>query len=268
MKTSGYIPRDRLQPDNAGTADDGARIYLSVVSHNQDDLVDQLLVSLSSNCQPDLLVVTVTRNTLIPSTFVFDRFPFPVTILQNYHPKGFGANHNQAFLQCSEDFFCVVNPDILLTTDVFGHLISLLSADNVGVIAPVLVNSTGRLQDSARMFPTPGRIISRVFRRGKRECDYPLSEDCISPDWVAGMFMLFPSQIYQKIGGFDERYFMYCEDADICMRLKNNGYTVLVDTRVSAVHNPRRSSHRSPMHLWWHLTSLLRFFLRYPFYTL
>ena len=227
-----------------------------------------MLVSLSSNCQPDLLVVTVTRNTLIPSTFVFDRFPFPVIIIQNSHPKGFGANHNQAFKRSREDFFCVVNPDILLTSDPFEQLISLLSVDNVGVVSPVLVDSRGNLQDSARLFPTPGRIMSRIFRWRGGEYDYPLSNDCISPDWVAGMFMVFPSHVYENIGGFDERYFMYCEDADICMRLKNSGYTVLLNTRASAVHNPRRNSHRSPMHLWWHLTSLLRFFLRYPFYTL
>ena len=268
MKTRGYASPDRSQPDNAGTAGDGARIYISVVSHAQDELVVQLLDSIAEFCNPERLAVTVTQNINNSPARSFNRFPFPVTTLQNSRPKGFGANHNQAFSRCREEFFCVLNPDILLVTDVFGHLISLLSVDNVGVAAPILVDSSGRLQDSAREFPSPGRIISRVFRRRKRECGYPLSENCISPDWVAGMFMFFPSRVYQKIGGFDESYFMYCEDVDICKRLKNNGYTVLVDTRVSAVHNPRRNSHRSPMYLWWHLASLLRFFLRYPFYTL
>jgi len=243
-------------------------LCISVVSHEQDELVDSFLESVSLWCQSDRLVVIVVRNTMKPSGYTFTRFPFSVTILQNSRPKGFGANHNQAFSMCQEDFFCVINPDILLTSDPFDQLISLVSIEKVGIAAPVLVDSSGRLQDSARLFPTPGRIISRVFCRRGVECDYPQSKDCISPDWVAGMFMVFPSHVYEKIGGFDDRYFMYCEDADICMRLRTRGYKVLVNTQVSAVHNPRRSSHRSLMHFWWHLISLLRFFLRYPFYTL
>lgn len=243
-------------------------IHLSVVSHGQDELVQELLASAAGYCCTKRLVVTVTRNINNSARRSFSRLPFPVTVIENSLPQGFGANHNQAFSRCREEFFCVVNPDIILTADIFYHLISLLSRDNAGAAAPVLVDSSGRLQDSARKFPTPGRIVSRVFRRKKHGCDYPLSDDYISPDWIAGMFMLFPSRVYRKIGGFDERYFMYCEDADICMRLRNSGYTVLVNTRVQAVHNPRRKSHYSPKHLWWHITSLLRFFCQYPFYTL
>ena len=243
-------------------------VHLSVVSHRQEELVEELLASVAEFCHSERLVVTVTQNINNSPARSFNRFPFPVTTIKNFRPKGFGANHNQAFTRCREEFFCVVNPDILFVADILDSMILLLSTGNVGVSAPVLVDSSGRFQDSARVFPTPGRIISRVLRRGKCECDYPLSDGCISPDWVAGMFMLFPSHVYREIGGFDERYFMYCEDADICMKLKNNGYKVLVDTQVSAVHNPRRSSHRSLMHLWWHITSLLRFFFQYPFYIL
>jgi len=243
-------------------------VHLSVVSHEQDDLVDQLLESVASSCQAEQLVVTVTRNTTIPSRFTFKRFPFPVTILQNSQPKGFGANHNQAFTTCREEFFCVVNPDILLTSDLFDQLIPSLSSKNIGVTAPVLVDSDGRLQDSARMYPTPGRILSRIFLGKAKECEYPPDTDSVFPDWVAGMFMLFPAHLYREIGGFDERYFMYCEDADICMRLSLRGYKTQLVSHAQAVHNARRASHRTMPHLRWHVSSLLRFFFKYPFYTL
>jgi len=243
-------------------------IHLSVVSHEQDDLVNQLLESVASNCQPDRLVVTVIRNTTIASRFTFKEFPFPVTILQNSHPKGFGANHNQAFTMCRQEYFCVINPDIILTSDLFGDLISVLSSDNIGVTAPVLVDSEGRLQDSARKFPTLGRIVSRIRRGKAKVCEYPPDTGPLFPDWVAGMFMLFPAHLYREIGGFDERYFMYCEDADICMRLAQKGYRTQLVSQVQAIHNARRASHRTLQHLRWHLSSLFRFFLRYPFYTL
>lgn len=243
-------------------------MHLSVVSHEQDDLVDQLLESVASYCQPDRIVVTVTRNTRIASKFTFKRFPFPVTVLQNPLPKGFGANHNQAFTTCRQEYFCVVNPDIILTSDLFGDLISSLSAENVGVTAPVLVDSDGRLQDSARRYPTPGRIVSRIYRRKEKEKKYLQGSGPLFPDWVAGMFMLFPAHIYQEMSGFDERYFMYCEDADICMRLSRRGYKTQLVLQAQAIHNARRASHRTMPHLRWHMSSLLRFFFRYPFYTL
>ncbi len=255
------------QETNISQLPNGA-VHLSVVSHEQDDLVDQLLESVAKSCQPDRIIVTVTRNTRIASKFTFKRFPFPVIVLQNLQPKGFGANHNQAFTTCRQEYFCVVNPDIILTSDLFDDLISSLSFENVGVAAPVLVDSDGTLQDSARKYPTPWRILSRIWRGKAKQYEYPQGSGSVFPDWVAGMFMLFPAHIYQEMSGFDERYFMYCEDADICMRLSQRGYKTQLVFQAQAIHNARRASHRTMPHLRWHMSSLFRFFLRYPFYTL
>jgi len=221
---------------------------------------------LAKHCSPDRIAVTVTHNIapsipLVPS-------PFPVHVLSNSRPKGFGANHNQAFSWCREHFFCVINPDILLLQDPFDRLISALLEDDVGVVAPMLVDSSGKVQDSARKFPTPLRIMTRAIGRKYNSHEYRVHGKRIMPDWVAGMFMLFSADQYAAIGGFDERYFMYCEDADICRRLAQKGKNTLLLTDVLAVHNPRRASHARLSHLYWHLTSLTRFFLKYPFYTL
>jgi len=245
-----------------------ATVHLSVVSHGQDELVEQLLESIAAHCQPEQLVVTVTKNTATAVKFTFNRFPFPVTVLLNPSPKGFGANHNQAFKRCQQDYFCVINPDIILTSDLFERLLPSLALENAGVIAPVLVDSEGRLQDSARSFPTPGRILRRVFYGKLKKSEFAAAVDSTSPDWIAGMFMLFPAPLYREIGGFDERYFMYCEDADICMRLSQRGYKTQLVIDAQAIHNARRDSHRTLPHLRWHLSSLLRFFWTYPFYTL
>ena len=244
-------------------------IRLSVVSHEQDDLVEQLLISIARHCRVENLSVTVTRNTRTSAKSIFERFPFPVTVLQNSKPKGFGANHNQAFATCQEEYFCVLNPDILLSSNLFVRLIAcFLSGQNIGIAAPLLVDSEGMLQDSARRYPTPGRILRRVVSRKASVYESRQDSSPIFPDWVAGMFMLFPATVYREIGGFDERYFMYCEDADICIRLAQRGYKTQLVSQVQAVHNARRASHRTLQHLRWHLSSLLRFFLRYPFYTL
>ncbi len=243
-------------------------ICISVVSHGQDDLVRELLESLAAHCCCEQLTVIVTRN--IPDTTQphFEQYAFPVTLLNNTTPRGFGANHNQAFLHCREDFFCVVNPDIVFVSDPFPHLTAAVAGSEIGVAAPLLVDSDGGLQDSWRDFPSPVRILQRlVFRESNGE-DLQLPETSLAPDWVAGMFMLFPTSIYSRINGFDESYYMYCEDADICRRLALQGSGTLVVSTVQAIHDARRASHTTVRHLSWHISSLLRFFIKYPFYTL
>ncbi len=71
--------------------------------------------------------------------------------------------------------------------------------------------------------------------------------------------MLFRSEVYSELAGFDERYFLYYEDVDLCRRLRRRGYDVRLLPSVSAVHDARRESRRSLRHLRWHLASMLRF---------
>jgi hypothetical protein len=82
-----------------------------------------------------------------------------------------------------------------------------------------------------------------------------------SPDWVAGMFMLFRNELFREIGGFDERYFLYYEDVDLCFRLRQHGYDVVLVPDARAAHFAQRQSHRNPRYLLWHVRSLVRFLL-------
>jgi GT2 family glycosyltransferase len=75
--------------------------------------------------------------------------------------------------------------------------------------------------------------------------------------------MLFRSSAYAKIAGFDERYFMYVEDVDVCTRLWKAGLKVMVCPSAVVIHEARHASRRSWAHLRWHITSLLRYFSRY-----
>jgi GT2 family glycosyltransferase len=78
-------------------------------------------------------------------------------------------------------------------------------------------------------------------------------------EWAAGMFLLFNSEKFRSIGGFDTRYFMYLEDADICRRLNFAGFPTIVVPEITVIHDARRATGRSLQHFHWHLSSLLRF---------
>jgi hypothetical protein len=232
-------------------------ISISVVSHRQFNLIKNLLDDLERFCLGLDFELILTLN--LPEPVEVDHYRYPIKIIENSKPNGFGKNHNNAFKVANGDFFCVVNPDVRLTSNVFVGLLGFHLANNPGISAPVVTNSNGDIEDSARRFPSPVGILSKalgIYTLAKIR-HRPLQ---IQPDWVAGMFMLFKSSEYKGIGGFDERYFLYYEDVDICARLKLKGRPVLVCPTATVIHDSQRTSHKNLKYLRWHITSMLRFF--------
>lgn len=235
-------------------------ISISIVSHLQGGLVQSLLDDLAACVAPDRIEVILTVNASESLPFAATDFRFPLRIILNEAPKGFGANHNAAARAAAGEYFCVLNPDIRLTADPFPALISGLSDISVGVASPLVVGTEGQIEDSARHFPTPFSIARKLFTCARRP-DYAIGTAVIYPDWIAGMFMLWRAETFRKIGGFDEGFFLYYEDVDICARLRRTGFRVLLVPAVQVTHYAQRASHRSLRYLRWHLTSMLRFLL-------
>lgn len=235
-------------------------VSISVVSHGQMALIGKLLADLITHCHLSVEVI-LTLNTEEEVPTELERGAFPITIIRNTAPKGFGANHNFAFGVARGQYFCVVNPDIRFSDDVFARIISgLQSAPSAGVMAPLVFNRAGAMEDSARRFPSLVTPLLRILGLS-RGLDYPEPKSQFEPDWVAGMFMVFPAVAYRAIGGFDERYFLYYEDVDLCARLKLAGYHVVVESSAVVVHDARRDSRRKSKYFQWHLRSAIRFFL-------
>jgi N-acetylglucosaminyl-diphospho-decaprenol L-rhamnosyltransferase len=229
-----------------------------VVSHGQAHLIAVLFKDLEKYCGP-AIEVTLTLN--LPEVLPFDpsAMPFKVRIIKNKYPKGFGDNHNAAFASGCNSFFCVINPDIRLQSNPFPSLLKVLGNPLIGVVAPLILDPKKTVADSARKFPTLISILGKVFRK-KSGLDYAITDQLLLPDWVAGMFMLFRREVFNKLHGFDKGYFLYYEDVDLCARLRLAGYLTAMCPTVSAIHDAQRASHRNLRYLKWHLSSMLRFF--------
>lgn len=235
-------------------------LSISVVSHGQLKFISELMHDIQNHCNQVQIEFILTLNIEESFSYKTPDFFYPIKIIKNLSPKGFGANHNQAFKQASGQFFCVINPDIRFDSDPFSALLANSGHASVGVIAPLVLDPDGNVEDSARRFPTPSIILSKVFGQ-RKQVDYSVSDQLIKPDWVGGMFMLFPRRVFQQLHGFDERYFLYYEDVDLCARLRLAGYQVAVCPGSQVVHHAQRRSHRSLKFLRWHMASMLRFFL-------
>lgn len=231
-------------------------ITVSVVSHRHGALLPGLMDDLAA-CGVALEIL-ITAN--VPEDPAFAASAKDVRILTNAAPMGFGANHNAAFRASRGDFFCVLNPDMRVPPDVFPALLERLNDASIGAIAPRITDPAGQTEDAARRFPTPWSILHKAL--GLERAEALPARGMAYPDWIGGMFMLIPRAAFARAGGFDESYYLYYEDVDLCARLRRLGYRIACCTDVAAVHDARRASHRNVRHLRWHLSSMARFFWR------
>lgn len=209
--------------------------------------------------------VTVTLNVSETLPHLINNKAIPLEIIENKVPKGFGANHNAAFSQApfpdERRYFFVVNPDVRIQEDVFTPLASLLEIDSdVGTAAPLVRDLEYKLEDSFRYLPTPTGLFAKLFGQQGRWPIYGTGR-FFQPDWVAGMFMAFRAETFSKIAGFNDSYFLYYEDVDICSRLWLNGFKIQVDSSLTIIHDARRTSRKRIRYFSWHLASIGRFFL-------
>ena len=233
-------------------------VSISIVSHNQGLLISKLLSDLQMHCSKEIeIILTINTNEKLP--FAKSDFNFPLCLIQKKEKKGFCTNHNKAFNHAKGQFFCVLNPDIRLNSNPFPTLINCFENKTVGVTAPLIKDENGKIAENARKFPTP-LILFKKLLHIKRKYDYSIGVDIFSPDWVGGMFMLFPYKVFKEIGGFDEKYFLYYEDVDLCARLKLYGYKIIHYPFVSAIHKAHYDSHHNIQYLTWHIFSIIRFF--------
>ncbi len=235
-------------------------LSISVVSHLQAVLIAALFSDIETHCKTSNLELILTLNVEEDLPFDTAGFSWPVKVIRNVEPKGFGANHNQAFKSATGRYFCVMNPDIRLSNDPFDELVDCLRDTTVAVAAPLVLDGQGEIDDTARRFPTPLGIMRKAFGKHTR-ADYNITSVPVFPDWVGGMFMLFPRAAFERTGGFDERYFLYYEDVDICARVWLQGRRVALCPSAKVYHHARRSSHRSLKYARWHAASMIRFFL-------
>lgn len=231
---------------------------VSIVSHGHGAMVDRLVNQLVQF--PEVVKIVLTQN--VPERTEFVSHP-KVFVIQNQEPKGFGENHNFAFRHGERPYFCVLNPDISLQTNPFPELFRSLKENSASVVGPLVLSPAGAIEDSIRRFPTLASLLRKSI--GLDDGSYPVAVggQAFSPDWIAGMFMLFSSQAYARLDGFDEDYYLYYEDVDICARSRQANLRVLACPSVSVTHDAQRASHRDLRHMRFHLASMVRYLWKY-----
>lgn len=236
-------------------------VTLSVVSHGQALMIRHLLSDIQRGVDCSFEII-LTLNLPEDESFLDAFKDLPIHVIRNASPKGFGANHNAAFVASRGGHFVVVNPDIRARDFSLLPLLFALNRSRVGACGPVVLSASGSVEDSARRFPSLWRLTQRIVGRigkRKRAPDYSWHDGSINVDWLAGMFVMFHRDAFKEIRGFDERFFMYMEDADICRRLRVNGWEIRLCPETTVIHDAQRASRRSLKHMKWHVRSAFRY---------
>jgi GT2 family glycosyltransferase len=227
-------------------------LSILIVTYNSAPLMDALLSQLHAEIHSPTFgwkaeVVLVDNGSRDGTAEQVDTLHPWVKRVPNRINLGFAAGNNLAAKSASGRYLLLLNPDAVPAPGALAQGIALMDAHpEAGMAGGELRNTRGEREPSARMFPT---LRDEVFTMSGLAAKYPQSrtfarldrrwadpEQDAAVDWIPGAFVFLPRNVFLKLGGFDERFFMYYEEVDLCRRLQQAGYSVLYWPRLKAVH--------------------------------
>lgn len=182
---------------------------------------------------------------------------------------GFGGGHNYVLPDLDSKYHAIVNPDILLTEDSFSVLLAFLDEGEAGMAVPRLVDEEGILQAVYRRELTVADMVIRMLfssHFAKRQYYHTMQDmDYGKPfrvPFAQGSFLVIRTELFRRLGGFDSRYFMYMEDADLCRQVNDVG-SLWYCPDTSVIHKWERGSHKDMHLLKIHIVSMIRYFRKW-----
>ncbi len=182
---------------------------------------------------------------------------------------GFGAGHNFILEQLDSMFHAIVNPDIILTMDALGILMDFMKNQDIGMSVPRLLDEEEQMLCVYRRELTVADMFLRMFAKGcckKRQAYHTMQDmDYGKPFMVPfaqGSFLVIRTELFRKLGGFDERYFLYMEDADLCKRV-NQVSKLWYCPAASVIHRWERGSHKSRKLFRLHVKAMFTYFRKW-----
>ena len=239
------------------------KISATIVVYNEreDFLVRVIKDFLEIDLEKELVIVDNSpKDTLKTVCQKYDC----VTYIFSGKNLGFGRGHNLGFskLHVESNFHLVINADTYFdSNDIKDFVLWMSNHKDISLAVPQVYFPDGTLQHTIRDIPTPTTLIKRRLNITKKDEWQDIEfNDVQEIPFAHGCFFIFPTGVFKSLNGFDERYFMYMEDADICIRAKEFGKTV-INPNYKIYHEFAKGSSKSIKLLWWHLVSAFKFFI-------
>ena len=228
------------------------RVAVVIVSHNSASWLAPCVSSVyakSGNLDLDVVVVD-SGSTDDTVDLVMREFP-DVRVLTTEN-RGFAAANNRGLAVADSDWVPFLNPDTRILTGTLEEFVSVLRArPTVGLAGVKQIDENGDMDPTMRRFPTAVRTLSvslglerlpiHCSWLGERVLDGALYERESACDWTVGSFMLARKDAVDAVGGMDERFFLYCEETDLCLRIRQAGWIVVHLPQMTIFHQSSRA---------------------------
>ncbi len=203
-----------------------------------------------------------------------------VTLIKSCKNLGFGGGNNLGAKNAKGKYILIINPDVSVNEDSIQKMVDHMDKNpDIGVLGPRQVYPNGTLQDSCRRdMKFFDLILKRTFLGKipsfkKRISSYTMKDfdhsKTAEVDLLVGSCFLLPRKLYEEIGGFDERYFLFMEDFDLCKKARLAGKKVVYYPEAEVTHNHKRLSGGSVFSLlgkkvfWIHISSAIKYFWKW-----
>ena len=242
-------------PDDTRAEDGAPRVTFIVVSWNTREVLRACLASLRAHAPAgsEVVVVDNASDDDSPEMVAAD-FP-EARLVRHAVNVGFGRGANAGMAVARGRLLALLNSDALLLDASLARLVERLEADaSIGLIGPLILLPDGRVQASARRFPSLGRLLlselwlHRLLPRARATrallghwFDHAAACDA---DWLVGACLLLPRETFRRTGGFDARIFMYGEEVEWCRRIRALGLRVVFDPAARVRHLNHQSADR------------------------
>lgn len=223
--------------------------FIIIDYHSVDDVI-KCVNSLSKNCNDLKYEVIVSSNSQYDDQ--------KQNLLVKSHPEiiwsfnkrngGFAYGMNRGIAIAHGKYIVTQNPDTRILNNKLINVIYLMRSNpDIGIVGPQILNKAGQIQDTCRPFLTPTIIVKRYIKRRFLKNKAILEKDFQynhqqNVDWIIGAFMIISRQSLDIVGGFNEKYFMYVEDMDLCFKLWNINRKVIYYPELQVEYEGDRKS--------------------------
>jgi GT2 family glycosyltransferase len=237
-------------------------ISVLIISFNTCDLLRRCLNNVLENSKELLIEIIVVDNGSkdISADMVSLEFP-AIHLIRSEINLGFGAANNVGYQASKGEYIVLLNSDAFLEPQSLKLALDKIKLDaSIGLGGGQLIGLNGEKQPSAKMFPS---LLNEFLQLSGLAGKYPKSKLFgrynytwkepylpFSVDWVPGAFAIIPRQVLQEVGFFDERFFLYYEEVDLCFRIKKAGYSIWYWPTILITHICGESS-KTQQHLFY-----------------
>jgi len=234
------------------------KISIIIVSYNVRSYLSNSIDSILKSSIKNIELIIVDNNSFDDTVeYISQNYP-SIKLIPNSSNVGFGRAVNQGARIANSDYLLILNPDTIIEEDTLKKLVNYIETnDKIGMVGPKILNADGSLQLSCkRSFPTIKSAIPKIlgldklFPNSKWFGRYNLT--FLDPDKnhvvdaISGSCMLIRNKVFKKIGGFDEKFFMFGEDIDICLRVWKANFEVHYFPETKIIHFKGKSVKTAP----------------------